>query len=340
MAHLSVRFHYLLSVDCLPPEDAGVARRLFEDVEALPGVDRFGPPVQVKVDCPAALLTTLREAERVFQESGRIPLIHLDAHATGARGIEFQRPDSAASTWLPWPVFAAALGQLNRCVSNQLMVVLCACESFLMGREIALRSPAPWSVAVAPALAVTVEELESTVRDFYRNLIVEQSFVKAMVALEGVLSMWSSEDFLQEVLVRRAQLHQGVEGRRYREHQLSRMRSTPLGREVPVKTLRRRIRNEARLTDRDIVDRYSVYLCGRPPPFSAADVHAEARRRPRQPVYRALSFDKESNDQVLLKPGPSLHDTGASSLPRVRRRSGRGKPSPALGREDGEGGCP
>ena len=272
----SVLFHYVHFLNCLPPADAGGARRVFEDVEMITG--RYGRlrGVQQSISNGAELISAFKKIENSIEESN-IPLIHIDAHASQAQGIEFYSADNEHPEYIGWDTVANALGRINLKTNNRPFLVLCACSAFKINAEIKPYSVAPFSVCLSPHGKITLQQIESSFIIFYRKLTCEMNLTAAYPAIKKKFEMTSSEYFLKEVLIEMGMKNIGKDGKKTREGLLTDLiKKHP---NIDKKQARKHIKNTLTLTETGLQKLSSTYLCGRPFPFTASEITTEARKR-------------------------------------------------------------
>ena len=275
-----VHFHYIHFINCLPPEDSGGAKRIYEN---LLNINAFrGPlrPEYTETPTPTEFLLVLAEIEKNITPNS-IPLIHIDAHADKEYGLSFRNDNINKNEYISWDILTEYLGKINLKISNKLFLVLCACSAFYINSKLHPTLAAPFSLCISPYSELTLSEIERTIPSFYNSLIKNHDLITAVAATQESFEMVSSDIFLKEILVKTHMTTLGKAGKLRREGLLTQLinkSKTPVNKKQARRYIKERLKS---FTDEDIKRYSDTYLCGRPAPFSAHDVKTEATKRVR-----------------------------------------------------------
>lgn len=275
MHHDSVLFNRIYVICCLPPEDVGGSRRIFEQIQSISSVADFLKPEFIEARSAPELINALRKIEQSVAR-GNMPLIQIDAHGSKERGIEFRNLERRPPIYFSWKELAAYLGRINWLTQNRLAVISCVCFGYYLNGAIDIKKPAPYSVGISPVSTITLGELEKILPEFYEKVLHENDFASAVEVISHKLQFVSSELFLKSVLIKLARTTIGKSGKRRREQLLSEVISNASG-QINMRNARKHIKEGIRITDTQIDALQAPYLCNRPAPFNSTEILSEAR---------------------------------------------------------------
>lgn len=153
-------------IEWLSPNEQPTGRQLHEWIEDR----RTGWSVYHHCINKAQVIQAIERATVLSQQSGMVPVLHLEAHG----GDDGLAPDNTGrSELLTWEELTDPLQQLNLATQCNLVVVVAACTGFA-GIQAFRRGPrAPAVALVGPDASVTPGNLLSGAKEFYRRWMDE-----------------------------------------------------------------------------------------------------------------------------------------------------------------------
>ena len=272
-------FNSLQWITSLNDSERGATTRILEDVEPL--FARRGLPFRLHQPQTAAdFLSTLKEIAN-WAFAGMRPIIHLDLHGSKDGGICIQ----ASGQLIDWRTLADSLRAINAATNGNLSVVSGACFSFHAVTAVDITTVAPFYLMIAPEEEITGGELEDNTAGFYRDLFEGTDIFAAMGARFGNrIRAFHCEEMLANVLydfIDEAAV--GRQKKRRIEDYVSRAVADGAGSDPAMLKKLRDLASELVEPSEELLVRHgTVFLGGRSPPFTIAELRDEVLKGRRE----------------------------------------------------------
>jgi hypothetical protein len=267
----------------IPSNEAGVTRRILEDLEPFWAVSTLGL-VAVDIESAEHFFEVLDEIA-VRSKSGLRPLIHLDLHGSTEHGLQI----SATAENIAWDKLADKLRTINIATTNNLIVVSGACFSFQAIKQLSIQKAVPFFALFAPETEITAGIIEKGTVGFYKAIFCGEDIFEAAAEWFGKsLSVFHSEKMLAVVLARH--LNDTGLGKQ-RKRRMEYLVTTALERGIPNNQSNlQKLRKSAKAMTgptAELIERFiPIFLCGRRPNFTIAQI-AELVVKARKDGYRS-----------------------------------------------------
>lgn len=170
-------FHGVRVIQSLPEGETPTAHKLLDDV--LNPISYRNPHVHVmfeKVDTAAQLIEQLSATLQHVQQTGRNPILHVEAHGNRL-GLVMANGDLVR-----WSILSDALRSINRQTRFNLLLVLGACFGAHFTETLLPTFPSPVWAVVGPQEKVCNLDLLASYKAFYTELLGTFDGTKALDA--------------------------------------------------------------------------------------------------------------------------------------------------------------
>lgn len=268
----TARINSLYWITSLRDNEQGVARRVLEDLQPL-CVSRQLPFACYSPTNGTDFLKSLDDIASHAQ-TGLLPLIHLDTHASAEDGIKISR----SGEHVGWPEIAAKLRVINRITGNNLCVVSGACNSFSLVGQVDINQTTPAFILLAPEKEIAAGEIEDSTVGFYRDMLDNEDILTSRDKWFGRrLRTYHCEKFLAIILAK--YLNNAAVGRqleRRKEHLVTLALEGREDHATPevLRALRAAAKAQLKPSE-DLIERFrATFLVGKQPGFTIAELKA------------------------------------------------------------------
>ena len=270
-----IQINAVVWIGSLAENERGPSRRMVDDLQDLAqagGHPVFEHAVENREDLFKVLDQLAEDAKQ-----GLRPILHFDTHGNSDAGI-YLKP---SGEWASWPELMDRLRAVNIATGNNLVVVFALCHGLHLYKYAELKKAAPAYLFAAAQKAVTVGFLLDEVPEFYRQVHAAGAFLEPfdatlgkemtlincqglfLKALAHYVKTYARGDVLKDRIARIVQdklRHQGI--------------AAPTAEQLAEATAQ--VRAGLEPSEKLIGVFAPLFLIGRPPGFTYADVEAVA----------------------------------------------------------------
>ena len=187
--------HRIVSLHSLSAAEMGLVNQLQTHIEGLlkvhPGIKLEAIEITSKAHFQSVTNRIAAEAPKLG-----CPLIHLDMHGHKTGGLAIN--DGA---WIDWKTVKSQFRKINRRTKNEMAIVSCVCDALNAILPAEINKPAPFSVYFAPSEKIYESDIETTVHEFYTELLAKQNATEAAKVLANVMGTFCTESSMFNALV-------------------------------------------------------------------------------------------------------------------------------------------
>lgn len=275
------------SVDCnsivllsAPRQDEiGQSSRISEDLKII--TVKYGMNFECfLINTKNELIDYLRQLHSSI-ENGLRPILHFDAHGNKDHGILIGNTNEFVS----WNDITSELRKLNAASGNQLFVFIASCYGIYTLKSVTIYDSTPFYIMFGPSNAVTIEEIENIIPNFYKVLFEYNNIEESIKSLNCKFEYFHAERLFCKVMIQYFRDHcLGNGGRKRRENLLSgAMNKKGVENTKQNRILFRKVIKKDIKPSPEFVDQYAtVFLHGKKCSISSIEIISMAKKAARK----------------------------------------------------------
>lgn len=253
------KFNKIYIIESLGPSDLHAGSRLYNDILKWETLKLKALHCEfLSIKDSTTLDSALREIAEETKSNSNYPVLHMDFHGS-KKGFSLE-----SGEMMEWENLLSHLTKINIACRNNLLITLAACHGVYLTQIVKPTKPVPFWGLISPTKEIGQGDIDADFKTFYEELLTSLNGDKALEKLNlGKPNAVPKYAFINCInLYRIAYFNyymrhcKGKGARKRIEELITKARSTPAVRNIPIGNLRKKIKYDIRKNEKHYFDKY------------------------------------------------------------------------------------